>query len=89
MPKVSMIVPVFNGMKYIDLFFEPIKRYNPKIEIIFIDNGSEDGSYNYINELTLAHELHSVHSFVDKKAHMLLEILVLCNLMVQFMLSQI
>ncbi len=63
-----MIVPVFNGMKYIDLFFEPIKRYNPKIEIIFIDNGSEDGSYNYINELTLSHELHRVHSFVDKKS---------------------
>ena len=25
MPKVSMIVPVFNGMKYIDLFLNQLK----------------------------------------------------------------
>jgi len=43
-----MIVPVFNGMKFIDIFLESLDKKNREIEVIFVDNGSDDNSYEHL-----------------------------------------
>ncbi len=43
---VSIIIPCYNGVKFIDNNFESIlKQTYKKIEIIFVDDGSTDGSF--------------------------------------------
>ena len=45
--KLSIIVPVYNVVKYIDECLNSIiKLYQSGIEVILVDDGSNDGSEN-------------------------------------------
>ena len=49
-PLLSVILPVYNGEKYIDTIIEAFKNQTYKdFELIFIDDGSADGSYEKIH----------------------------------------
>lgn len=50
MPKISVIVPVYNGEKYIDACVESLYKQSLKeIEVIFIDDGSTDNTLSRLN----------------------------------------
>ena len=50
-PKISIIVPVYNGEKYIETFIKCIEHQKYKeFEIIFVDDGSIDNTFNICNE---------------------------------------
>lgn len=50
--KVSLIVPIHNGQKYIKGLVKRILRQNyPKLELIFVENGSNDDSWNILQEI--------------------------------------
>lgn len=50
--KISLIVTNWNGLSLIKKNFETVVKTSPEVsEIVFIDNGSEDGSVEYISEL--------------------------------------
>mgnify|MGYP003682160473 CR=1 FL=1 len=52
-PIISIIIPVFNGEKFLKRCFKTINAQNYNcLDIIFIDNNSTDNSYNYILEYT-------------------------------------
>lgn len=52
MPKISVIVPVYNGENYIKRCFESIKNQTFKdLEIIFINDGSNDSSKDILEEI--------------------------------------
>ena len=50
---LSIVIPVFNEINFLSKLFEHIKYYfnNEKTEIIFVDDGSNDGSSEILNEL--------------------------------------
>ncbi len=50
---LSIVIPVFNEKKYLHKLFDDIKYYFNKseIEVIFIDDGSTDGSSTIIEEI--------------------------------------
>lgn len=51
--QISIIVPVFNGMKYLDNIFQCLASQTDKdFEAIFIDDGSYDNTYNYLVDKT-------------------------------------
>ena len=50
---LSVIIPVFNEKNFLIKLFEELKNYfnDSKNEVIFIDDGSTDGSTNILKEL--------------------------------------
>lgn len=49
MPKVSIVIPNYNGLKYIKTCMDALYRQTMKdVEILFVDNGSTDGSSDYV-----------------------------------------
>ena len=50
---LSIIIPVFNEFNFLHKLFEQINKFfNEKhFEVIFVDDGSTDGSYNLLEEL--------------------------------------
>ena len=50
---LSIVIPVFNEVNFLNDLFEQIKRYfnNKYTEIIIVDDGSNDGSSNLLEEL--------------------------------------
>lgn len=52
-PKVSIIVPVYNGMRYLPACVESILRQSHrKIELLLVDDGSNDGSGEFIDSVS-------------------------------------
>jgi glycosyltransferase involved in cell wall biosynthesis len=52
MENLSIVIPVFNeekGLPKTVAFFEGLIKQNPKIEVIFVDDGSTDGSAQILN----------------------------------------
>lgn len=49
---ISIIIPIYNGVKYIDNIFNNFKDFlqNAENSLIFIDDGSKDDSYHYLTE---------------------------------------
>lgn len=51
MPKVSIVVPNYNGIKYIQTCLDALRKQTMEdVEILVIDNGSEDGSCELVEE---------------------------------------
>lgn len=51
-PKISIIVPVYNGEKYIERCFNSIKNQTFKeLEIIFVNDGSDDNSKYILDKI--------------------------------------
>ena len=50
---LSIVIPVFNEIKFLDELFKQIKKFfnNEYTEIIIVDDGSNDGSSNLLAEL--------------------------------------
>ncbi len=46
---VTVVIPNFNGMKYLDGCLSSLrKQTEQRFETILVDNGSEDGSVEYV-----------------------------------------
>ena len=53
---VSIIVPCFNGLEYTHQLLESIEAYTPQEhEIILIDNGSTDGTGEFLESYFKEH----------------------------------
>ena len=50
---ISIIIPVFNEKNFLTKLFQEIKLYfdDSKNEVIFIDDGSTDGTRQILNKL--------------------------------------
>ncbi len=50
MNSLAVIVPNYNGKKFLKVCFESLKKQSNILEVIIIDNGSDDGSVEFIKE---------------------------------------
>lgn len=64
-PKVSIIIPVYNGAKYIKDCLKSVKKLNypkEKLEIVVVDDGSTDNSYKEAKKFQGVKVLKKKHS---------------------------
>ena len=57
--KLSIIVPVFNEIKYLNEFTNNLKNtfINENVEYIFVNDGSNDGSKEWLENYLKKHNL--------------------------------
>jgi len=63
--KISLVVPVFNEEEAVPLFYEAVRRElsQYEVEIVFINDGSKDGTEGIINALSISDSLVKSISF--------------------------
>lgn len=65
--KISLVVPVYNEEDAIPIFYKAVREYDSlnkfEVEIVFVNDGSKDGTENIINALALADPLVKPLSF--------------------------
>lgn len=50
MKKLSVVLLNFNGKHHLEAFLPSVVRYSTPYEIVFVDNGSNDGSIGFVKE---------------------------------------
>jgi glycosyltransferase involved in cell wall biosynthesis len=53
-PRISVIVPVLNAMRFLSKTIPPLleaARNVPAVDVLYVDNGSSDGSHEYLTTL--------------------------------------
>lgn len=56
-PKISVIIPIYNQAKYLRECLETVLLQNlQEIEVICVNDGSTDGSFNILSELAWTDE---------------------------------
>ena len=65
---LTMIIPVYNGKSFIGSFFESIATFRPSWEILFVDNGSTDGSFDELVNNSRSRNNIKVIKYLDKKS---------------------
>lgn len=53
--KISVVVPVYNEEASLKELCRQIQQASPEAEVVFVDDGSKDGSWKVITELAAAH----------------------------------
>ena len=57
---ISIIIPVYNGKNKISKALNSVLKQNfsgHKIEVIMVDDGSKDGSFDYLESIKKAYEV--------------------------------
>jgi dolichol-phosphate mannosyltransferase len=56
MPEITIVVPVFNEEENIYAFYDELKNHLPEFELLFVDDGSTDGTLLSIQEISNANK---------------------------------
>jgi glycosyltransferase involved in cell wall biosynthesis len=51
MQKISLIIPSYNNLKHLKNAYNSIKKHAPTAEIVLLDDGSTDGTWDWITEI--------------------------------------
>lgn len=63
MTKISFIIPSYNNLQHSKNVYTSIKKHAPQAEIILLDDGSTDGTWEWIWELAEAHQHREVKGY--------------------------
>lgn len=71
---ISIVIPSYNNLRHLKNAYESIKKHAPTIEVILLDDGSTDETWNWICELAEAHQHREVKSYrsMERVGHTIL-----------------
>lgn len=64
---ISIIIPSYNNLRHLKNVYASIKKHAPTIEVILLDDGSTDGTWDWIWELAEAHQHREVKAYRSKE----------------------
>lgn len=64
---VSLIIPSHNNLRHLKNVYESIIKHAPQSEIILLDDGSTDGTWEWISELAESHQHREVKVYQSNK----------------------
>lgn len=64
---ISIIIPSHNNLKHLKNAYTSIRKHAPEIEVILLDDGSTDGTWDWILELAEARQHREVKSYLSKE----------------------
>lgn len=60
---ISIIVPSYNNLRHLKNAYQSIKKHAPKVEVILLDDGSTDGTWDWIWQLAESHQHREVKAY--------------------------
>ena len=71
---ISLIIPSHNNLRHLKNAYASIKKHAPTVEVILLDDGSTDGTRDWICELAEAHQHREVKSYrsIERVGHTIL-----------------
>lgn len=67
MKKISLIIPSHNNLRHLKNVYESIIKHAPQSEVILLDDGSTDGTWEWISELAELHQHREVKVYQSNK----------------------
>jgi glycosyltransferase involved in cell wall biosynthesis len=71
---ISLIIPTHNNLRHLKNAYASIKKHAPTVEVILLDDGSTDDTWDWIWELAEAHQHREVKSYrsIERVGHTIL-----------------
>ena len=71
---ISFIIPSYNNLKHLKNVYTSIQKHAPEAEVILLDDGSTDGTWDWIWELAESHQQREVKSYrsLERVGHTIL-----------------
>ena len=63
MKKISLIVPSHNNLRHLKNLYTSVKKHAPQSEVILLDDGSNDGTWEWMQEITESHQHREVKAY--------------------------
>lgn len=63
MKTISIIIPSYNNLRHLKNVYASIKKHAPKTEVILLDDGSTDGTWEWICQLAESHQHREVKAY--------------------------
>ena len=63
MVNISLVVPSYNNLQHLKNAYNSIKKHAPNAEVILLDDGSTDGTWEWIYELAESHQHREVKCY--------------------------
>lgn len=60
---ISIVIPSHNNLRHLKNAYESIKKHAPKVEVILLDDGSTDGTWEWIWQLAESHQHREVKAY--------------------------
>ena len=60
---ISLIIPSYNNLQHLKNVYSSIKKHAPNAEVILLDDGSTDGTWEWIWELAESHQHREVKCY--------------------------
>lgn len=67
MQKVSLIIPSHNNLRHLKNVYTSIVKHAPQSEVILLDDGSDDGTWEWMSELAESHQHLEVKVYKSNK----------------------
>ena len=48
---ISLIIPSYNNLRHLKNAYESVRKHYDKVELILIDDGSDDGTFEWLETL--------------------------------------
>lgn len=67
MKRISLIIPSHNNLRHLKNVYASILRHAPQSEVILLDDGSDDGTWEWIQEIAESHQHLEVKVYKSKE----------------------